>query len=208
MKSLTQEQLLGIENKLTIIYGISDKALRDELIDDLACTIEDLLSQGYSYTQATEQVFEQWHKNLLPHPILSYGDVTWFIAKKWLLKDVKLFLLALVMAYTTFYLSHYVAMASYYEVMITYGISFLTLGISAATFFNLKKSTNYRIIYLRKKSQSLGLIALFNFLFLIMPKQYLGFAPLLLSFLFLQLLIVKETLQLNNLYQQSHETTR
>ncbi|MGG5506635.1 MULTISPECIES: hypothetical protein [unclassified Myroides] len=65
MMKLTKEQLQPIQERLLSKYDIKYEELRDELLDHIACEIEDLMSKGESYDEATILVFRKWNVRLI-----------------------------------------------------------------------------------------------------------------------------------------------
>lgn len=65
IKKLTPEQVQSIENRLLQKYELQQDEIRYEILDHLACEIEEVMHQGETYEEATTQVFRNWNVRLI-----------------------------------------------------------------------------------------------------------------------------------------------
>lgn len=82
---VTQEQLKEIENLLIDQYGIEFDEIRQEIVDHIACEIEDQLKQGKNYNHARKYVLGKWHFEL--KPVVGEKGIPTCIVKELYRKD-------------------------------------------------------------------------------------------------------------------------
>ncbi len=90
MKKLTTKQILEIETRLIQQYDLNFQAFRDEVVDHIACEIEEYLEQGVEYTQAKQHVLGKWHFEL--KPVLGKQGIPTCIVKQLYRKDAVFYL--------------------------------------------------------------------------------------------------------------------
>lgn len=105
MKTLTSLQIKEIENLLTTKYHIKYQDTRDEILDHIACEIEDLINEGLEYENALDNTLHKWHNKLLHNYFGAYKGLPYFISDK-LSKDYfkiewKIVLISMVLSVAT-----------------------------------------------------------------------------------------------------------
>lgn len=90
MKKLTTKQILEIETRLIQQYDLNFQAFRDEVVDHIACEIEEYLEQGVEYTQGKQHVLGKWHFEL--KPVLGKQGIPTCIVKQLYRKDAVFYL--------------------------------------------------------------------------------------------------------------------
>ncbi|MDM1374804.1 hypothetical protein HX071_11945 [Myroides marinus] len=66
MKTLSTNQIQHIEEFLISQYNIKYQDTRDEVLDHLACEIEELMNEGAYFQEAFKITFSKWHSQLKP----------------------------------------------------------------------------------------------------------------------------------------------
>ncbi|MEC4113542.1 hypothetical protein [Myroides pelagicus] len=95
MKTLSTNQVKQIEDFLITQYNIKYQDTRDEVIDHIACEIEELMTSGYEYRTAFQVTFDKWNKHLRPHSWIRYNDIPTYLARQWFKRDIMSVLLAM-----------------------------------------------------------------------------------------------------------------
>lgn len=65
VKKLTPEQVQSIEDRLLQKYELQQDEIRYEILDHIACAIEEVMNQGETYDEATTLVFRTWNVRLI-----------------------------------------------------------------------------------------------------------------------------------------------
>ncbi|MDM1396874.1 hypothetical protein HX049_06770 [Myroides odoratimimus] len=81
MTTLSTDQIKQIEKFLITQYNIKYQDTRDEVLDHIACEIEELMSEGDEYREAYNIVFNKWHSKLLLEYFGIYKGIPKFIAQ-------------------------------------------------------------------------------------------------------------------------------
>lgn len=82
MNRLTREQLNDIEERLLQKYNLKYSELRNELLDHIACEIEELMLQGETYDEATILVFRKWNVRLIANQKGIYKGIPHFVVNQ------------------------------------------------------------------------------------------------------------------------------
>ncbi|MCC9044558.1 hypothetical protein LNQ81_17965 [Myroides sp. M-43] len=90
MATLTIDQIKEIEEFLITQYNIKYQDTREEVLDHIACEIEELMNEGYEYRDAFEQTFINWKVLLKTDPFHLYKNTPYFISKNWIEKDSRI----------------------------------------------------------------------------------------------------------------------
>ncbi len=89
MQTLTTDQLQQVEDFLVDQYAMQvDEEVRGEVLDHIACAIEEQINQGQSYKIAFMNVFNQWHPHLHPSRFNGYQNIPRFIARRLIKNDL------------------------------------------------------------------------------------------------------------------------
>lgn len=89
MQILTPEQLQQVEDFLVDQYHMqADEDVRGEILDHIACEIEEQISQGQSFKVAFMNVLNQWHRHLQPSRFSGYQTIPRFIARRLIKTDL------------------------------------------------------------------------------------------------------------------------
>ncbi|MCS4239259.1 hypothetical protein M2306_003055 [Myroides gitamensis] len=79
MIKLTPLQIQTIDERLRQKYELKYEEFRSELLDHIACDIEELMEQGEPYEEATILVFRKWNVKLLSNTKGFYKGIPHFI---------------------------------------------------------------------------------------------------------------------------------
>ncbi|WP_158962036.1 hypothetical protein [Myroides fluvii] len=82
MNILTKEQLQSIQERLLYKYDLKYDELRNELLDHMACEIEEMMHQGETYDEATILVFRKWNVRLIANQKGIYKGIPHFIVNQ------------------------------------------------------------------------------------------------------------------------------
>lgn len=179
MKTLTTEQIQYIENILTNRYNIKYQDTREEVLDHIACEVEDLMNEGVEFSEAFETVLINWKDLLKTDPYYFYKNTPYYISKNWIEQDSsiknKSILFGLVIA------GSQLATLLYSDKMyLITAILFTLISINTAVILNqlIKKATNEHATYLNKKVRK---VISFNIVTSILLMSMLLFQDLLIA---------------------------
>ncbi len=82
MHKLTLEQIQDIEKRLLIKYDLKYEAMRNELLDHIACEIENRMDEEETDEEATILVFRRWNIKLLSNKKGFYKGIPHFIVNQ------------------------------------------------------------------------------------------------------------------------------
>lgn len=161
MTQLTKQQIKQIEQFLIDHYKIKYEDARYEVLDHIACDIEELMSNGTSYTDAFKTTFNKWNKNLNPHLWVRYNNIPRYLAKNWFWKDIAYNTFAIIIGLAIPYLfaneiTNYNLANSLFTVS-----ALLSVTLSTILYFQYRKVQNYRLRFIAKEALSYGGISLF-----------------------------------------------
>lgn len=88
MKTLTTTQINQIEDFLISQYNIKYQDTRDEVLDHIACEVEELMSEGAYFSEALKLTIAKWHSQLKPS-LLIMKKTPRLIANKMLNENIK-----------------------------------------------------------------------------------------------------------------------
>ncbi|SHL45234.1 hypothetical protein [Myroides odoratimimus] len=178
MTTLSTNQIKQIEDTLISKYNIKYQDTRDEVLDHIACEIEELMNEGDEYEEAMELVFNKWHSKLLLEHFGVYKGIPKFISRP----IVKLVTQPNWTVYLlTFFVS--IGLTVFFSIQkisaITAFVSILTITITVATIslYNTKRLKGYYLdIYKRllvmEISVSVLLFVLMTFLDNLLQLNY------------------------------------
>lgn len=153
MHKLTLEQIQDIEKRLLIKYDLKYEAMRNELLDHIACEIEEKMNQGVSYSVAFKLILSKWHKNLQPSSFNGYQKIPRFIAKRLIQTDLR-FQVVIILGLMVLLL-----IVGEWSILVKIS-SFLLLiaswGLSRWYLHQVKDQGSYAVVYYRTQIQYLG----------------------------------------------------
>ncbi|MBB1150956.1 MULTISPECIES: hypothetical protein [unclassified Myroides] len=76
---ISLEQVQDIEKRLLQKYRLQQDDIRNEVLDHIACEIEELMNQGETYEEATTLVFRTWNVRLIANDKGVYKGIPHFI---------------------------------------------------------------------------------------------------------------------------------
>jgi len=164
MKTLSTNQIQHIEEFLISQYHIKYQDTRDEILDHIACEIEDLMNEGKEYNDAFKITFNKWNKDLSPHLWIRYNNIPRFLAKQWFWKDSIAFAIILALGIGIPYL--FKNSISQYHIANILATTFSLIGLLLGSSVYIKhyKKKGYRINLLKKESLTYGGISLFYYI--------------------------------------------
>ncbi|KZE84212.1 hypothetical protein AV926_18795 [Myroides marinus] len=198
MKTLSTNQIQHIEEFLISQYNIKYQDTRDEVLDHIACEIEELMNEGKEYDNAFKIIFNKWNKDLSPHPWIRYKNVPSFLGRQWIKRDIISIIVCMIIGLGIPYL-----LSSFivdYNLANVLGSSICLTSILLGGFIYIKyfKVKGYRISQLKKDTFSYALICLFYY---IMFKESFSYKllPLILIFLLYQVYYIIEIQKIRSL---------
>ncbi|WP_121965298.1 hypothetical protein [Myroides sp. N17-2] len=81
MKTLSSDHVKQIEDILTNRYNIKYQDTREEILDHIACEVEELMNGGAYFSEALDEIFKKWHPRLLLEYFGIYKGIPKFIAQ-------------------------------------------------------------------------------------------------------------------------------
>lgn len=168
MKKLTTNQILEIETLLIQRYDLSFQAFRDEVVDHIACEIEEYLEQGVAYTQAKQHVLGKWHFEL--KPVLGKQGIPTCIVKQLYRKDAVFYLFFALLFLTSWLLGSFQVMEFTPSPWISFGCILLGFFIPVVAQKRFFKQKNYEMKFYM---HALGSVMLVNIISLTVAMFHL-----------------------------------
>ncbi len=82
MTKLTVEQIQQIEERLYGKYNLKYDEIRNEILDHIACEIEELIQEGETFEDASILTFRKWNAKLISEKKGVYRGIPQFIVKQ------------------------------------------------------------------------------------------------------------------------------
>lgn len=98
IKKLTLEQVQSIEDRLLQKYELQQDEIRYEILDHIACSIEEVMNQGETYEEATTLVFRTWNVRLIADEKGVFKGIPHFILNQFNKEYTKVELQSLLIA--------------------------------------------------------------------------------------------------------------
>ncbi|KZE74144.1 hypothetical protein AV926_18075 [Myroides marinus] len=154
MKTLSTNQIQHIEEFLISQYNIKYQDTRDEVLDHLACEVEELMSEGYGYEEAVKTVFLNWKELLKTDSYYFYKNTPHFISKNWIEQDSKIKSQSILIGIVVMTLQLTTLLHSDNAfLLISILLSTLTTSIAIILNQSINEILNEHSIYLKKKIQ-------------------------------------------------------
>ncbi|APA94053.1 hypothetical protein [Myroides sp. ZB35] len=176
MTTLSTNQITQIEDTLISKYNIKYQDTRYEVLDHIACEIEELMNEGYEHREAYNIVFNKWHSKLLLEHFGVYKGIPKFISRP----IVKLVTQPNWTVYLlTFFVS--IGLTVFFSIQkisaVTAFVSILTITVATISLYNTKRLKGYYLdIYKRllvmEISVSVLLFVLMTFLDNLLQLNY------------------------------------
>lgn len=168
MKKLTTNQILEIETLLIQRYDLSFQAFRDEVVDHIACEIEEYLEQGVDYIQAKQHVLRKWHFEL--KPVVGQQGIPTCIVKQLYRKDTVFYLFFAFLFLTSWLLGSFQVMELTPSPWISLGCILLGFFIPVVVQKRFFKQKNYEMKFYM---HALGSVMLVNIISLTVAMLHL-----------------------------------
>lgn len=168
MKKLTTNQILEIETLLIQRYDLSFQAFRDEVVDHIACEIEEYLEQGVDYIQAKQHVLRKWHFEL--KPVVGQQGIPTCIVKQLYRKDAVFYLFFALLFLTSWLLGSFQVMELTPSPWISLGCILLGFFIPVVVQKRFFKQKNYEMKFYM---HALGSVMLVNIISLTVAMLHL-----------------------------------
>ncbi|MCC9044556.1 hypothetical protein LNQ81_17955 [Myroides sp. M-43] len=196
MKTLTINQIKQIEEFLTSQYNIKYQDTRDEVLDHIACEIEELINEGAEYDTAFKNTFNKWHNDLTPHMFIRYHNVPSYLGRQWVKRDVLSIILAMIIGIGLPYI--FKNTIEEYNLANIIGNSLCITSILLGTFITIRYYgiKGYRISQLKKDVLGYGGISLF-YLLLFWGGFTYKLLPMMFIFTLYQLYYISEIQKVN-----------
>lgn len=82
MNRITSDQIQAIQERLHLKYELKYEEIRDELVDHIACEIEEMMHVGETYEEAFTQAFRKWNVRLIADKKGVYQGIPHFIVNQ------------------------------------------------------------------------------------------------------------------------------
>lgn len=89
MKTLNKEQLNHLDTFLLSHYQLKYDEVREEVVDHIACEIEEKIAIGASYEEAFKVTLSKWNSTLRSSTMGIYSGIPNFIVKQMMWSDLK-----------------------------------------------------------------------------------------------------------------------
>lgn len=145
MKNLTTNQILEIETILIQRYDLKYDEFRNEVVDHIACEIEEQMQEDVAYEVALNHILKKWHFEL--KPIIGHKGVPTFIVKQLCKKDATRYFFLILFFLGTCYLDSKTSIGSQVSPWLSFGfilIGFLLSVVIQKRFFTQK---NYEMLF-------------------------------------------------------------
>ncbi|EKB05370.1 hypothetical protein HMPREF9711_01332 [Myroides odoratimimus CCUG 3837] len=198
MTTLSTDQIEEIEEFLITQYNIKYQDTREEVLDHIACEIEELMSEGFGYEIAFKKTFNKWHKDLSPHLWIRYNNIPRFIAKQWFWSDFLSFAVIITLGISIPYLfKNSISQYNLADVLVS-TLSLLGVLLGGFVYLNNYKNKGYRISLLKREALSYGGICLFYYILFLSGDVTYKILPLPLLATFTQIYYFREALKVKH----------
>jgi len=106
MKTLSINQIQHIEEFLISQYNIKYQDTRDEVLDHIACEIEELINEGAYFQEAFKITFSRWHSQLKPS-LWAINKTPKLVVNQLAKKDTKSLIILFILSMLTAFIINY-----------------------------------------------------------------------------------------------------
>ncbi|MDR0195423.1 MAG: hypothetical protein LBI73_09895 [Myroides sp.] len=154
MKTLSTNQIQHIEEFLISQYHIKYQDTRDEVLDHIACEIEELMNEDKEYDEAFKTVFIRWEDLLKTDSYYFYKNTPYYISKNWIEQDSKIKSQSILIGFAIIALQLLVLLYSD-NAFLTISTILAIVSINVAIVLRqlIKRIVNEHVIYLKKRIQ-------------------------------------------------------
>ena len=82
MNRITSDQIQAIQERLRLKYELKYEEIRNELVDHIACEIEEMMHVGETYEEAFTLAFRKWNVRLIADKKGVYQGIPHFIVNQ------------------------------------------------------------------------------------------------------------------------------
>ncbi|MDR0228250.1 MAG: hypothetical protein LBI72_04210 [Flavobacteriaceae bacterium] len=170
MKTLNKEQLTHLDNFLLMHYQLKYDEVREEVVDHIACEIEEKMCVGASYEEAFKVTLSKWNGTLRSSTMGIYSGIPNFIAKQMMRSDLKHQVVSIVSICAVLFVNDFLQVindALIVKLSLTLSVV-TTIGVRG-TLFYLKNEDSLRMTFYKTQLSGVFLcslivstVALFN----------------------------------------------
>lgn len=157
MNKLALEQIQDLEKRLLVKYDLKYEAMRNELLDHIACEIEEQMDEGETYDEATILTFRKWNIKLLSNKKGFYKGIPHFIVNQlnvtYRKVELKLLLLSIILSFALVLGGVYLTINKTLLLCSLFTLNGIGIGFM---FLDLRGLKDYRIDFF--KSQGLAVL--------------------------------------------------
>lgn len=154
MNRLTSDQIQAIQERLHLKYELKYEEIRDELVDHIACEIEEMMHVGETYEEAFTLVFRKWNVRLIADKKGAYMGIPHFIVyqlnKEYSKAGIKSGVLTVFFTFLLFLSTSYFDLNSLLLLNILFFVSAIGMLIIQR---GLRSLGDYRYDFLKAKSK-------------------------------------------------------
>ncbi|MCC9044555.1 hypothetical protein LNQ81_17950 [Myroides sp. M-43] len=159
MKTLTTDQINQIEEFLTSQYNIKYQDSRDEVLDHIACEVEELMNEGAYFSEAFKLTIAKWHSQLKPSLLMK--KTPRLVVNTFIRQDVKVLtglfcITALGVISTYSFLSNYISL-----IFLAFLLSASNIMLYGVTKYAKTKVVNYKTDYCKEQITVLSWFSFF-----------------------------------------------
>lgn len=170
MKTLSREQLTHLDNFLLMHYQLKYDEVREEVVDHIACEIEEKMCVGASYEEAFKVTLSKWNGTLRSSTMGIYSGIPNFIAKQMMWSDLKNQAGGLILICGVLLANDFLQVINQLLIAkLSLILSIVTVIAIRATLFYLKKEDSLRMTFYKTQlsgvflcSLIISTVALFN----------------------------------------------
>ncbi len=160
MKTLSTNQIKQIEDTLISKYNIKYQDTRDEVLDHIACEIEELMNEGAYFHEASKITIAKWHSQLKPSNWVI-NKTPRFIVNSLIVKDMQSIGLLFVLAVFTTFIFHFFIKDQLFILGLALAITAFPMLVMGYLKYKKNRYANFKLDYYTEHIKGVAWFSLF-----------------------------------------------
>lgn len=160
MKKLTTNQINQIEDTLISQYNIKYQDTRDEVLDHIACEVEELMNEGAYFSEAFKITIAKWHSQLKPSNWVI-NKTPRFIVSRLIVKDLQSIGLLFVLAVFTTSIIHVFIKDQLFILGLALAITAFPMLVMGYLKYKKNRYANFKLDYYAEHIKGVAWFSLF-----------------------------------------------
>ncbi|MDM1093896.1 hypothetical protein ACPDHQ_09155 [Myroides odoratimimus] len=160
MTTLSTDQIEEIEEFLITQYNIKYQDTREEVLDHIACEIEELMSEGAYFHEASKITIAKWHSQLKPSNWVI-NKTPRFIVNSLIVKDMQSIGLLFVLAVFTTFIFHFFIKDQLFILGLALAITAFPMLVMGYLKYKKNRYANFKLDYYTEHIKGVAWFSLF-----------------------------------------------